>query len=335
MEQLFKKGDIVELVSGGPKMTVVGPYFDPWTNEYIEDQVDCVWFDDSNSKQEAHYWPFYVSQLRKVATTGTPPTDLLPEIPTRTTVNTSFTPIGSKDEVTFLDGPHSRWTELKFMFKVVREFIYGFRKLHFIGPCVTFFGSARFNEKHPYYFMARQMAQSISKLGFTVMTGGGPGIMEAANRGAKDAGGKSVGCNIILPQEQSPNPYLDLWINLDYFFIRKVLLTKYSYAFIVMPGGYGTMDEFFEALTMIQTGKFQRFPIVLMGKAFHGQLFLYLQKMAAEKTISPEDLKLFLFTDSIEEALAHIERYAVEGFGLKKHRKFKALSILGERKVAG
>lgn len=242
-----------------------------------------------------------------------------------------FTPIGSKSEAVFLEGPHSRWKDTTFLFSVFTEFIRGFRKLHFLGPCVTVFGSARFKESHPYYEHSRQIAKEIVKLGFTIMTGGGPGIMEAANRGAQEAGGLSVGCNIKLPQEQKPNPYLDKWVTFNYFFVRKVLLTKYSYAFVVMPGGYGTMDEFFESITLIQTGKFQRFPVVLMGKSFHQELYRYIQKMVQEKTISPEDVDLFLFTDSIEEAIAHIQLHAIGDFGLKKRRRIRALRILGER----
>ena len=241
-----------------------------------------------------------------------------------------FTPVGSEQETVFLDGPHSRWKELVFVFDVVKEFIYGFRKLHFVGPCVTVFGSARFKESDPYYEEARQMGFEIAKLGFTVITGGGPGIMEAANRGAKDAGGHSIGCNIVLPKEQKPNKYLDSWVDIDYFFIRKILLTKYSYAFVVMPGGYGTMDEFFEAITLIQTGKTMRFPVVLMGKVYHQELFKYIENMVHEKTISLEDSKLFLFTDSISEAISHIKKHAIQGFGLKKKRIMKPFKILGE-----
>ncbi|HXS37755.1 MAG TPA: TIGR00730 family Rossman fold protein [Flavipsychrobacter sp.] len=237
--------------------------------------------------------------------------------------NKEFTPVGSKNEAVFLEGPHSRWKELTFLFDVMREFFYGLRKLHFVGPCVTVFGSARFTEANPYYKIAEQIGGKIASLGFTVMTGGGPGVMEAANKGAKEAGGHSVGCNIVLPKEQKPNKYLDKWIDIDYFFIRKTLLTKYSYAFVVMPGGYGTMDEFFEAITMIQTGKFQRFPVVLFGKEFHEELYQYMQRMAREKTISPEDLQLFLYTDSVDEAIAHIKKNAIEGFGLKKRTHIK------------
>ena len=244
----------------------------------------------------------------------------------------NFTPVGSEQERVFLQGPHSRWREFVFVVSVMKEFIYGFRKLHFIGPCVTVFGSARFDENHPYYKETRELAHEIVKLGFTVITGGGPGIMEAANRGAREAGGQSIGCNIVLPKEQKPNKYLDKWVNIDFFFVRKILLTKYSYAFIVMPGGYGTMDEFFEAITMIQTGKLQRLPVILMGKTYHEELFRYIENMIAEKTISPEDAKLFLFTDSVPDAIEHIHKYAVEGFGLKKKGTIKPSRILGEQK---
>ncbi len=238
-------------------------------------------------------------------------------------IDKSFTPIGSRKENEFLEGPHSRWKEFTFLMQVFGEFFYGLRKLHFIGPCVTVFGSARFDESSPYYELAREMGQEISKLGFTVMTGGGPGIMEAANRGAKDVGGRSVGCNIILPKEQQPNKYLDKWVDFDYFFVRKTLLSKYSYAFVVMPGGYGTLDEFFEAITMIETGKFQKFPIVLMGKDYHTALYQHIQRLVVEKTISAKDIELFLFTDSVTEGIAHIKKHAIAPFGLKKHTPIK------------
>ena len=247
--------------------------------------------------------------------------------------HTDFTPVGSSEENTFLEGPHSRWREFIFLIDVVKEFINGFRKLHFIGPCVTVFGSARFTETHRYYDVARRIGREAAKLGFTVITGGGPGILEAANRGAQEANGRSIGCNIVLPKEQKPNRFLDSWVEVDYFFIRKVLLTKYSYAFIVLPGGYGTLDEFFEAITMIQTGKLNKFPVVLMGTEYHHELQLHIERMIAEKTISPEDSNLFLFTDSVEEAINHVNKYAIEGFGLKKRRKVKPLGILGETRL--
>ena len=245
--------------------------------------------------------------------------------------DTAFNPIGSQQETIFLEGPQSRWKEFTFLLKVVREFIRGLRKLHFVGPCVTVFGSARFGEDHPYYRLAREMGREISKLGFTVMTGGGPGIMEAANRGAKETGGLSIGCNIVLPMEQKPNAYLDHWVDIHYFFVRKTLLSKYSYGFVVMPGGYGTLDEFFEALTLIQTGKFQKFPVVLMGKEYHKDLHQHILHMVHKKTIDGSDRELFLLTDSVEEAINHLNKYAVEGFKLKKRKRIKPSGILGER----
>src|SRR5690348_13721481 len=161
----------------------------------------------------------------------------------------------TKTEIQFFDSPQNRWENLIYAISVFLGFIKGFRRLHFVGPCVTVFGSARFKEDHPFYQQAREVGAALANMGFTVMTGGGPGIMEAANRGAKEAGGTSIGCNIILPFEQKPNPYLDQMLEFRYFFVRKVMLVKYSYAFVVMPGGVGTMDELFEALTLIQTRK--------------------------------------------------------------------------------
>ena len=234
-------------------------------------------------------------------------------------------------EQVFLEGPQSRSWEFIFTLKVLFEFIKGFRKFHFLGPCATVFGSARFTESHPYYEKAREMGAKLAKLGFTVMTGGGPGIMEAANRGAKEGGGYSVGCNIVLPMEQQPNKYLDKWVKINYFFVRKVLLSKYSYAFIVMPGGYGTLDEFFEALTLIQTNKIKHFPIVLFGKEYHKELGEHLDKMKSSETISEKDLKLFLFTDNVEEAARHIELHAIKAFDLRKKKTIKPIKVLGEK----
>lgn len=163
------------------------------------------------------------------------------------------------------------------------------------------------------------MGAAVAKLGFTVMTGGGPGIMEAANRGAKDVGGRSVGCNIILPFEQDPNPYLDRSVDIKYFFVRKTILLKYSYAFIAMPGGFGTMDEFFEAITLIQTKKIEPFPVVVFGKEFHHELMLFVDKLIAQGTVSPEDKHLFLVTDSIPETIAHIKKHTTQ-FNLKPEK---------------
>ncbi len=222
------------------------------------------------------------------------------------------------DERDFLEGPRSRWQEFIFVLTVMRELIRGFRKLHFVGPCVTVFGSARFQPGHEYYELAREVGKGLARIGFTTMTGGGPGIMEAANRGAKEAGGKSVGCNIVLPHEQKPNPYLDKWVNIRYFFVRKVLLSKYSYGFIVMPGGFGTLDEFFEALTLIQTGKFFQFPIVVMNKKFHEHLIAHIARMEEAKTISPEDEELLFFTDDPEEAVEWLRKKTEGQFGLTR-----------------
>ena len=233
-------------------------------------------------------------------------------------------------EINFLDGPRSRWQELVMTLRVAREFVRGFRALHFVGPCVTVFGSARFKEDHPYYQQARELSGEIAKLGFTIMTGGGPGIMEAANRGARDVAGRSVGCNIVLPFEQAHNPYLDRWVNIRYFFVRKVLLVKYSYAFVVCPGGFGTLDEFFEALTLIQTNKIHNFPIVIFGKDFHHGLIAHIETMKQRATISPDDTKLFLITDDIQEATAYISQ-AIGQFGLTYQQKRKPIRWLGEK----
>jgi uncharacterized protein (TIGR00730 family) len=154
-------------------------------------------------------------------------------------------------------------------------------------------------------------------MGFTILTGGGPGIMEAANRGAKDVGGKSIGCNIVLPHEQKPNPYLDRWVDFKYFFVRKTLLIKYSYAFVICPGGFGTLDEFFEAITLIQTGKISKFPVVIFNQGFHTHLFSHIEKMIEEKTISAEDKKMYLITDDVDEAIEFIKSKSGEEIGLK------------------
>lgn len=237
------------------------------------------------------------------------------------------------EEKKFLDGPRSRWSEFKYVFSVFRQFIIGLRKLHFIGPCVTVFGSARFKEDHPYYKISREVSAEVAKLGFAIMTGGGPGIMEAANRGAKDVGGLSIGCNIVLPNEQFHNIYLDNFVTLDYFFVRKELLRKYSFAFIVMPGGFGTLDEFFEALTLVQTHKTKKFPIVIMGVDYHKSLIEHIMKMVQEKTINHEDLQLILFTDSIEEAVNHIQKNSIDAFNLKLKQAKKTMWLFGEKPI--
>jgi len=236
----------------------------------------------------------------------------------------------AQPDLVFFAGPQSRRRELLLLLRAGRDFLRGFRALHFVGPCVTVFGSARFDEHHRYYALAREAGAGLARLGFTVMTGGGPGVMEAANRGARDAGGRSVGCNIELPMEQFPNPYLDRWVSCRYFFVRKVLLVKYSYAFVVMPGGFGTLDELAEALTLVQTGKIRQFPIVLMGADYWTPFMTMLEAMVAAGTISRQDLDLMLLTDSVADAMAHIEHYAIEHFGLRRVRP-KPAWWLGER----
>lgn len=238
-----------------------------------------------------------------------------------------------KEEKKFMEGARARWKELKYVGGVVMQFLKGFRGMHFIGPCVTVFGSARFKENHPYYELAHRVSAEVGKLGFAIMTGGGPGIMEAANRGAKDVGALSVGCNIVLPHEQKHNPYLDRFVTLEYFFVRKELLRKYSFAFIVLPGGFGTLDEFFETVTLIQTNKIARFPIVVMGVDFHKEIIAHIQLMMEAGTISPEDMDLILFTDSPEDAVEHIRQHAEKSTSIKLEPPRKAAWILGERKL--
>ena len=228
--------------------------------------------------------------------------------------------IPAKESV-YLDGPRPRINEFLFAWSVFRQFIKGFRTLHFLGPCITVFGSARFTEGHQYYEAAREFGKRIAQLGFTTMTGGGPGVMEAANRGAFENEGVSVGCNIKLPFEQHPNPYMNRWLTFDYFFIRKVLMVKYSYAFIIMPGGFGTMDEFFETLTLVQTKTINQFPLVLFGKSFYQPLMDYMNLMAEQKTISPEDLDLVLLTDSVEDAMDHIRKYITTNYKVKPRKR--------------
>lgn len=235
-----------------------------------------------------------------------------------------------RDTRKFLTHRQGRLAEFLRVLRISGEFIEGFRKLHFLPPCVTVFGSARFDEDHPHYILAREVGRRLAEAGYAVMTGGGPGIMEAANRGAKDAGGMSIGCNIVLPHEQQPNPYLDKFIEFKYFFVRKVMLVKYSQAFVVLPGGFGTMDELFESLTLIQTGKITHFPVVVMGRDYWRTLYEFAQTMAEQGTISLEDLKLVQPTDDPAEAIAIIER---EHDAMERRFKHapKPQPIFGER----
>jgi uncharacterized protein (TIGR00730 family) len=224
---------------------------------------------------------------------------------------------GDARERELLVGPRRRTSELASAIEILLECLRGFRALHFVGPCVTVFGSARFPEAHPSYALAREIGARLADAGFTVMTGGGPGLMEAANRGAKEAGGRSVGCNIVLAHEQRPNAYLDRWIEVRYFLVRKLLLVKYSYAFVVMPGGYGTLDELFETAVLIQTGKLKDFPIVLVGCAHWEPLVGYLRsRLVAGGMLDVGDVDRLVVTDSPEEAVALVRDRAIRQFGL-------------------
>ncbi len=226
-----------------------------------------------------------------------------------------------KDLTLFYEGIQPRSSEFLFVIKVALQFVKGFRVLHFIGPCITVFGSARFKETDAYYADALAFGKRIAEMRFTTMTGGGPGIMEAANRGAFEQGGKSVGCNIKLPFEQKPNPYVQTSVTFKYFFVRKVLMVKYSYAFIILPGGFGTMDELFETLTLIQTKTIRQFPVVLFGKDFYQPMMDFLQMMATAGTISPDDLQLILLTDDVEEAMHHIQVHLKNNIAMKPPKR--------------
>ena len=217
------------------------------------------------------------------------------------------------------------WNEIKTkdswqIFKIMSEFVEGFDTMAKIGPCVSIFGSARTTEDSPYYQLAEKIAFQLTQHGYGVITGGGPGIMEAANKGAIRGEGKSVGLNIELPFEQSSNPYIDndKLINFDYFFVRKVMFVKYAQGFIVLPGGVGTLDELFEAITLIQTEKIGKFPIVLVGKSFWAGLIEWIKQimLKKEKNISPEDLDLFSVVDTVDEALEIINNF-YNKYGLK------------------
>ena len=231
----------------------------------------------------------------------------------------------------FLQGPARRGTELRRALRIFVECIKGFRALHFVGPCVTVFGSARFDENHRYYALARAVGRGLGEAGFTVMTGGGPGVMEAANRGAREANAPSIGCNITLPTEQQPNPYLDQMIEFRYFFIRKLMLVKYSYAFVVMPGGFGTLDELFETATLIQTGKILGFPVVLVGRDFWQPILDQLRtSLVGQRTISPTDLDHLRITDSAEEAVGWIREKALNDYKLTYGPRARRRWFFGE-----
>jgi uncharacterized protein (TIGR00730 family) len=241
----------------------------------------------------------------------------------------SSTPDPSERQL--LQGPHPRRHELRQAVRIFAECIRGFRTLHFVGPCVTVFGSARFDATHPYYALGEEIGAKLAEIGITVMTGGGPGLMEAANRGARLAGGRSIGCNIELPQEQRPNPYLDEMVEFRYFFVRKLMLVKYSYAFVALPGGFGTLDEIFETLVLIQTGKMKRFPLVLLGVDFWRPLVDVLrQRLVPAGTIDAADVALITVTDSPAEAVALVRETAMRDFGLTYGPRARRRWYLGE-----
>jgi len=236
------------------------------------------------------------------------------------------------EEQLLLAGARGRSSELLRLFRIMREFFRGFRKFHFVGPCVTVFGSARFKDDHLYYNVAREMGKLLAESGFTVLTGGGPGIMEAANRGAKDAGGRSIGCNIKLPMEQRPNPYVDWFLEFRYFFVRKVMLAKYSYAFVALPGGFGTLDEMFEIATLVQTGKMSNFPLILIGTEFWEPLRAFMrERLIAQGTIDQKDYERIIVTDSPQEAMSHIADAAIKEFGFEWRPRAKPRWFLGEK----
>jgi uncharacterized protein (TIGR00730 family) len=223
-------------------------------------------------------------------------TDDAPKPPTPTT---PFLKSLKDAEKSFLSGRRSSADDMESAVRVFLEMLRGFEELNFKGPCVTVFGSARFAEDHPYYEMGRELGRRLAEAGFNVMTGGGPGIMEAANRGAREAGGFSIGCNIQLPMEQKPNPYLDRFVEFEHFFVRKVMLVKYSSAFVVLPGGFGTLDEAFEVMTLIQTRKLESFPVVALGDTYWGQLSEFLRNtLVSEGTISSVDLELIKLAEN-------------------------------------
>ncbi len=207
-------------------------------------------------------------------------------------------------EKAFLAGRRPREADLESAVRIFLEFLRGFESFEFDRPCVTVFGSARFTEGHRYYDLAREVGAGLARAGYAVMTGGGSGIMEAANRGAREAGGLSIGCNITLPREQKPNAYLDRFIQLDHFFVRKVMLVKYSSAFVVMPGGFGTLDEAFEIATLMQTNKIEHFPLIAVGSEFWDDLVEFARDtMIAQGTLSPEDARFVHLADSAADVV--------------------------------
>jgi uncharacterized protein (TIGR00730 family) len=234
------------------------------------------------------------------------------------------------DDTVLLEGPRSRLSELGRAIRIFAEVIRGFRALHFVGPCVTVLGSARFQEDHPHYALGRRLGAALAGAGFTVMTGGGPGLMAAANRGAREAGGRSVGCTIRLPFEDEPNPYLDLCVDFHYFFVRKLMLVKYSRGFVALPGGFGTLDELFEISTLIQTGRVHDLPVVLMGRDYWAPLIDFAcGRMVHVGTVSHADVARWLITDDPDHVAAHLRAEALKHPRARLHPS----PLLGEAKA--
>jgi len=268
--------------------------------------VDSIFHTKDNAKSE----PLQVLRLGAIRAPGT--------CNARVIAMTTW-PASTRDETgrLFLQGAHTRRHELRQVFRIFFECLRGFRALHFVGPCVTVFGSARFQEPHRYYALAEEVGARLAEAGLTVMTGGGPGLMEAANRGAKRAGGRSIGCNIRLPHEQKPNAYLDRMVEFRYFFVRKLMLLKYSYGFVALPGGFGTLDEIFETAVLIQTHKIKAFPLVLLGVEFWKPLIGVMKdRLLGEGTIDASDVDRLVVTDSAREATELIRDRATHEFGL-------------------
>jgi uncharacterized protein (TIGR00730 family) len=215
---------------------------------------------------------------------------------------------------------NKNWNEIKTndswaLFKIMSEFVEGYEKMSAIGPCISIFGSARTPEDHPTYKLTVAISEAIARSGYGIISGGGPGIMEAANRGAQNAGGTSVGLNINLPFEQQSNPYIDQdkLIDFQYFFVRKVMFVKYAQGFVVMPGGVGTLDEFFEAFTLLQTSKVAKYPIILVGTSYWNGLIDWIKStLLAEKNISPEDLDFFVVVDTVEEVMDNLNQFYIK-----------------------
>lgn len=238
----------------------------------------------------------------------------------------------SVEEKLLLQGPGSRFRELFRAFKIFSEVIKGFRALHFEGPCITVFGSARTPVGHDHYKLAYEVGKKIAEAKMTVLTGGGPGIMQAANQGAWDAGGRSIGCNILLEHEQVPNPYLHKTITFKYFFVRKLILVKYSYAFVALPGGVGTLDELFEVLTLSQTKKLEEFPIILVGKEFWQPLMTFMEeRLERFQYIRKGELSTFHVVDSPEEVMACLDKCVFRRYSVFHH--FRPQRWLLEKRI--